>query len=191
MAPARDVGYIIVAKVLCERGDYTQLETVCQYTYQLYTEKRNLIGVILSLNFQCICKYHTSGLAEAQPLLEESLKLAVPDDCVTIFAEHASVLIPILEAIGTPFARRIIPLSKQFVEARKICRNNGGRRILLTKRECEVMDLVTEGHTAEAISKILFVSHSTVKKHIASAYYKLVVNKKADAIAKYKKMMSK
>lgn len=100
MAPARDVGYIIVAKVLCERGDYTQLETVCQYTYQLYTEKRNLIGVILSLNFQCICKYHTSGLAEAQPLLEESLKLAEPDDCVTIFAEHAYELIPILEAIG-------------------------------------------------------------------------------------------
>ena len=137
------------------------------------------------------CKYHTSGLAEAQPLLEESLKLAEPDDCVTIFAEHAYELIPILEAIGTPFARRIIPLSKQFVEARKICRNNGGRRILLTKRECEVMDLVTEGHTAEAISKILFVSHSTVKKHIASAYDKLGVNKKADAIAKYKKMMSK
>ena len=77
------------------------------------------------------------------------------------------------------------------MEARKICRNNGGRRILLTKRECEVMDLVTEGHTAEAISKILFVSHSTVKKHIASAYDKLGVNKKADAIAKYKKMMSK
>lgn len=191
MAPARDVGYIIVAKVLCERGDYAQLEAMCQYTYQLYTEKNHLIGVILSLNFQCICKYHTSGLEEAKPLLEESLRLAEPDDCVTIFAEHAYELIPILEAIGTPFAKRIIPLSRQFVESRKICRNNGSRRILLTKRECEVMDLVTEGHTAEAISKILFVSHSTVKKHIASAYEKFGVNKKADAIAKYKKMLSK
>ena len=77
------------------------------------------------------------------------------------------------------------------MEARKICRSSGRREIPLTKRECEVMDLVAEGYTAEAISKILFVSHSTVKKHTASAYEKLGVNKKADAIAKYKKMVQK
>ena len=70
------------------------------------------------------------------------------------------------------------------------CRKKN-ERIPLTKRECEVMDLVTEAYTAEAISKILFVSHSTVKKHIASSYEKLGVNKKADAIAKYKKMLLK
>ena len=78
MAPARDVGYIIVAKVLCERGDYTQLETVCQYTYQLYTEKRNLIGVILSLNFQCIQQISYRGVPAgggADRLLEESLEV--------------------------------------------------------------------------------------------------------------------
>ena len=191
MAPARNTGYIIVAKILCERGDYTELESMCPYLTDLYTEKHNLIGVILAMIFECICKYHNSGLSEAKPVLEKALELAEPDDSVTLFAEHAYELIPILEAIDTPFARRIIPLAKKFVEARKICRSSGKRRIPLTKRECEVMDLVAEGYTAEAISKILFVSHSTVKKHTASAYEKLGVNKKADAIAKYKKMISK
>ena len=191
MAPARNTGYAIVAKILCERGDYTELENLCQNLFQLYTEKHNLIGVILSLIFECICKYHISGLDEAKPLLEKALKLAEPDDSVTLFAEHAYELIPILEAINTPFAKRIIPIARRFVEARKICRSSGRREIPLTKRECEVMDLVAEGYTAEAISKILFVSHSTVKKHTASAYEKLGVNKKADAIAKYKKMVQK
>lgn len=191
MAPARNTGYIIVAKILCERGDYTELENMCPELIELYTEKRNLIGVILALIFDCICKYHNSGLNDAKPILEKALKLAEPDDSVTLFAEHAYELIPILEAIDTPFARRIIPMAKQFVGARKICRSSRKRRIPLTKRECEVMDLVAEGYTAEAISKILFVSHSTVKKHTASAYEKLGVNKKADAIARYKKMISK
>lgn len=191
MAPARDTGYIICAKILCERGDYTKLESMCPYMHDLYTEKKNLIGIIISYIFQCICKYHTSGLEEARPMLEKALSLAEPDGCVAIFAEHAYELIPILESINTPFAESIIPLAKQFVEARKICRSSKNERIPLTKRECEVMDLVTEGYTAEAISKILFVSHSTVKKHIASSYEKLGVNKKADAIAKYKKMISK
>ncbi len=191
MAPARDTGYVISAKILCERGDYLKLESMCPYLYNLYTEKHNLIGVILASIFDCICKYHTSGLEAARPVLEKALKLAEPDNCITIFAEHAYELIPILESISTPFAERIIPLAKQFVEARKICRSRRSERIPLTKRECEVMDLVMDGYTAEAISKILFVSHSTVKKHIASSYEKLGVNKKADAIAKYKKIAVK
>ncbi len=191
MAPARDSGYVIVAKILCERGDYTELESMCPYLFRLYTERQCVIGVIVTMIFDCICKYHTSGLEAAQPILEEALELAEPDDCVVIFAEHAYELIPILEAIQTPFAQKIIPLAKDFVKARKICRSDGKRRLPLTKRECEVMDLVIEGYTAEAISKILFVSHSTVKKHIASAYDKMKVNKKADAIAKYKSMISK
>ncbi len=49
------------------------------------------------------------------------------------------------------------------------------------------MELVCDGYTAEAISKILYVSHSTVKKHISAAYSKLGVNKKADAIAAFRR----
>lgn len=188
MAPARDTSHIIIAKILCERGAYTELENMCPFIYNLCTEKHNLMGVIMSLIFECICKYHSGGLNEARPILERALDMAEPDGCVTLFAEHAYELIPILESISTPFARQIIPVAKQFVEARKNLRSVGEKRVPLTKRECEVMDLVTEGYTAEAISKILFISHSTVKKHTASAYEKLGVNKKADAIARYKKL---
>ncbi len=188
MAPARDTSYVIIAKILCEKGDYTKLEEMSHKMYELYLEKQNLIGVMLSLMFESICTYHTSGLKDARVPLEKALELAEPDDCIIQFAEHAHELLPILEDIGTPFANKIIPYAKQFIEARKKLRTAGNYKIPLTKRECEVMDLVSEGYTAEAISKILFVSHSTVKKHIASSYEKLGVNKKADAIASYKRI---
>ena len=187
MAPARDTSHVIIAEILCEKGDYTKLEEMCPRMQELYQEKKNLIGVIISLIFESICIYHTSGLKEARKPLEKALELAEPDGCFIQFAEHAHELLPILEDIGTPFANKIIPYAKQFIAARKKLRSPSNHKIPLTKRECEVMDLVTEGYTAEAISKILFVSHSTVKKHIASSYEKLGVNKKADAIASYKK----
>ena len=75
--------------------------------------------------------------------------------------------------------------------ASKAAYRNRKKEISLTKREKEVMDFVCDGYTAEAISKMIYVSHSTVKKHIKAAYEKLGVNKKADAIAEYKKLMGK
>lgn len=104
-----------------------------------------------------------------------------------ILAENVYSALPLMEEIGTPMALKIMGMSEKFVMTKKLYAKDN-RIIPLSKREREVMDLVCEGYTAEAISKILFVSHSTVKKHISSAYSKMNVNKKADAIAEYKKV---
>jgi DNA-binding NarL/FixJ family response regulator len=49
-------------------------------------------------------------------------------------------------------------------------------------REIEVLQLLVDGYNYKDIADKLFISHNTVKKHIAHIYEKLHVSSKAQAI---------
>ena len=53
----------------------------------------------------------------------------------------------------------------------------------LSEREREVLHLLALGHTNEKIGARLFISESTVKKHVNSIYVKIGVNTRAQAVA--------
>src|SRR5690606_42040082 len=44
---------------------------------------------------------------------------------------------------------------------------------LLTKRECEVLQLLTDGQSNRAIGETLFISEKTVKNHVSSILQKM------------------
>ena len=52
----------------------------------------------------------------------------------------------------------------------------------LTEREKEVMQYVYKGYTNKEIGKMIFVSASTVKKHMQSILEKLNVKNRAEAV---------
>ena len=54
----------------------------------------------------------------------------------------------------------------------------------LTKRETEILTLISEGKTYTQISEELFISKETSKTHIKNIYSKLQVNSKSQALAK-------
>ena len=54
----------------------------------------------------------------------------------------------------------------------------------LTKRETEILQLISEGKTYTQISEELFISKETAKTHIKNIYSKLQVKSKSEAIAK-------
>ncbi|MEO5601248.1 MAG: LuxR C-terminal-related transcriptional regulator [Cyclobacteriaceae bacterium] len=54
----------------------------------------------------------------------------------------------------------------------------------LTKRETEILQLISEGKTYTQISEELYISKETAKTHIKNIYSKLQVNSKSEAIAK-------
>lgn len=54
----------------------------------------------------------------------------------------------------------------------------------LTKRETEILQLISEGKTYTQISEELFISKETSKTHIKNIYSKLQVSCKSEAIAK-------
>jgi len=55
--------------------------------------------------------------------------------------------------------------------------------VKLTPRESEILALVAEGHTSPEIGRRLYLSHTTVKTHLANAYEKLGVSGRAAAVA--------
>ncbi|MDN5205193.1 response regulator transcription factor [Fulvivirgaceae bacterium BMA10] len=54
----------------------------------------------------------------------------------------------------------------------------------LTKRETEVLELLSKGKSYSIISEELFIHKETVKSHIKNIYFKLQVHSKAEAIEK-------
>lgn len=54
----------------------------------------------------------------------------------------------------------------------------------LTKRETEILQLISEGKTYTQISEELFISKETAKTHIKNIYSKLQVNSKSQALAR-------
>lgn len=58
-----------------------------------------------------------------------------------------------------------------------------GPDAILSEREREVLQLIAEGHSNQHIADRLFISESTVKKHVSSVYQKLELNTRAAAAA--------
>ncbi|ALA70086.1 MULTISPECIES: response regulator [Geobacillus] len=53
---------------------------------------------------------------------------------------------------------------------------------LLTRRECEVLQLLADGKSNRAIGEALYISEKTVKNHVSSILQKLNVNDRTQAV---------
>ena len=62
------------------------------------------------------------------------------------------------------------------------------KKLELTNREYQMLQLIAEGNSNADIAKILFLSLSTVKTHISNLYTKMEVNSRTQAIAKAQKL---
>ena len=60
------------------------------------------------------------------------------------------------------------------------------KRLGLSKREFEVLELVSEGLSNQEIADRLFVSMSTVKTHVSNVLAKLDASRRTEAIARAK-----
>lgn len=61
-------------------------------------------------------------------------------------------------------------------------------KLNISKRELEVLLLLTKGYTNQEIADELFISLNTAKTHISNIYLKLDVTKRTKAIAKAKEL---
>ncbi len=53
---------------------------------------------------------------------------------------------------------------------------------ILTKRECQVLQLLAEGNSNRAVSETLYISEKTVKNHVSNILQKLKVNDRTQAV---------
>ena len=60
-------------------------------------------------------------------------------------------------------------------------------RSVLSRREEQVLDLVSEGRTNEEVAGLLFISPVTVKAHLRHIYEKLGVRNRVEAVTRLAK----
>lgn len=91
---------------------------------------------------------------------------------------RADGVLPILDALRSPVPA---PAGR----ARRSGEGDGGRRLrpLLTPREIEVLQLISDGRNAREISAALAISPRTVENHKQRVFHKLAVQNQAHAVA--------
>lgn len=114
---------------------------------------------------------------EDSELVFEALK-AGASGYITKSANYMELLAALEEIVkgGAPMSSRI---ARMVIDNFHVNPNSP-----LTKRETEILQLISEGKTYTQISEELFISKETAKTHIKNIYSKLQVNSKSEAIAK-------
>jgi DNA-binding NarL/FixJ family response regulator len=114
---------------------------------------------------------------EDSELVFEALK-AGASGYITKGANYMELLTALEEIVkgGAPMSSRI---ARMVIDNFHVNPNSP-----LTKRETEILQLISEGKTYTQISEELFISKETAKTHIKNIYSKLQVNSKSEAIAK-------
>jgi len=114
---------------------------------------------------------------EDSELVFEALK-AGASGYITKSANYLELLTALEEIVkgGAPMSSRI---ARMVIDNFHVNPNSP-----LTKRETEILQLISEGKTYTQISEELFISKETAKTHIKNIYSKLHVKSKSEAIAK-------
>lgn len=149
--------------------------------------------------------YANLGRADdAFDALERALALAEPEGSVRVFLDEEQPMADLLAACAAAravrwraaapgrelyvtsllerFGRDVAPIAPEPLEAAEL--PWWYRTDPLHKRELEVLGLVAEGLSNEAIANKLFLAVSTVKRHVSNIYLKLDVHSRTQAVAR-------
>ncbi|AGF55402.1 ATP-dependent transcriptional regulator, MalT-like, LuxR family [Clostridium saccharoperbutylacetonicum N1-4(HMT)] len=181
--PSRRMKYIVSAFTMLHEKSYIELEVQAEIMLEVYLTKKLIFGILYAYMIDSIAKYKLYGVESAKESLQKAINLAKRDNIVMVFVELSPHIIHVLRELAKEdeFAKVLLPKCERFND---IYQKNYAKseEIELTPRELEVMKLVDEGYKQTEISNKLHIALITVKKHMASVYYKLDVNNKTVAI---------
>jgi len=152
--------------------------------------KNNLLIQCLAL--QATVYAGQSRDEEAKKLLQEALTLSKDLNHKRTFLDLGRAILPLLKEIGEAQAdnAHVLDLLQAFEEEKRYSLENGSDKIIkpkqsisdLSKRELEILSLVSQGANNGDIAEELFISLDTVKKHLYHAYQKLYVSNRMAAV---------
>lgn len=104
-------------------------------------------------------------------------------EAVKVVAEGGSYLHPRVTHNLVKEFRRLAVASGQSVSAHSHLTAEVRRPLhLLTRRECEVLQLLTDGRSNRGIGDDLYISEKTVKNHVSNILQKMNVNDRTQAV---------
>lgn len=123
--------------------------------------------------------------AEALNTLRRALALAEPEREALAFGRERENLRPLLYQVPDhPYASSLLVLLDKAPPPKATTIHHPELPEALAQREMEVLRLMREGLTYEAIAQEMIISVNTVRYHVKGLYGKLGVSSRAEAIAK-------
>lgn len=161
-------------------------------------EEGERYGNALEIRLQLALAHHAAGSAGvAVATLERALELAEPEGYCWSFVTEGEPMRSLLKlATGDgatgKYARRLVSAFDELTPVIGDGARPGGPAHTevdglpeqLTAREVEILKLIASGKRNQEIADELFITVSTVKRHIANAYGKLQVGHRTEAVAR-------
>jgi LuxR family transcriptional regulator, maltose regulon positive regulatory protein len=142
--------------------------------------------------------------AEALATLEHALTVAEPEGYVRIFVDEGAPMAALLRAahqhgIAPGYVARLLAAfpsaadrglrTESLTPARSVLSPQSSTLVEpLSERELDVLRLIAEGHSNQAIADWLVVAVSTVKKHVNNIYGKLDVQSRTQALLRAREL---
>ena len=204
IVPQREVEYVTLARALLALG---QAEAACQVVDRLLAnaEKDGRLGRSIEfLVLQALAHRAQGALEQARAALARALTYALPEGYIRTFLDEGEPLHSLLSDLRSRLLDRAVedagrllaytgdllvafapagPRATQLPDGDQARVPNAGLVEPLSERELEVLRLVADGLTNQAIADKLFIAVSTVKSHTNSIYGKLDVRNRTQAVA--------
>ena len=186
---------LTIARVLSSQQNYDEsLEILGQLESNAQGEGRNG-RVIQNLVLQSIILQEKGEPNKAFLILERALSLAEPERFGRTFIDEGQPILSLLKdwlansepGSITQYAKHLVSqYSTQSKTENGQIEDSSIREKMfddLTKREIEVLNLISQGKTNKEISTELIVSPGTVKAHTSNIYRKLDVSNRTEAVS--------
>ena len=157
------------------------------------TERRGLI--LAALVLKALLLETENETDEALEVLKRALSAAQAEGYVRVFLDEGEPMRVLLQKLivndvgsranGAGYAPTLLNLFPIFHDSTF---PTSASTQLLTKRELDVLELIAQGHSNQAIAEKLIRSVGTVKSHTSSIYSKLGVKSRTEAVARAKEV---
>ena len=127
----------------------------------------------------------TQHSSEALDVFTEALGLAEPEGFIRLFIDEGETVRTLLQRALKEghYASYVSKLLTSFGKSKN---HETSTKSLLTKRELEILKLIAEGYSNQAIAEKLIRSVGTIKGHTSTIYSKLGVDNRIQAIERAK-----
>ena len=194
----REFEHITLARVLMARyksdrtdGSIQEAMGLLERLLKAAEEGERTGRVIEILVLQALAHEAQDDVPRALDPLERSLTLAEPEGYVRIFVDEGEAMRNLLRhaaarGIASSYTQRLLSaFDKPTRPASTLAQDTAdGLAEPLTAREVEILRLIAAGMRNQEVADHLFISLSTVKRHIANAYGKLNATHRTEAIAR-------
>jgi LuxR family maltose regulon positive regulatory protein len=191
-------------QVLLAQGRLSRSSIPLNQAIELLAHQRNQAeqrGVrwlqIKTIALEALVYQALQDLPQALSLLQQALGLAAREGYVRIFVDEGAPMAALLreahaQGIASGYVAKLMAAFPKRREAADLGQGDNGQASTLIEplsdRELEVLRLIADGHSNQAIADRLVVAVSTVKKHVNNIYGKLDVQSRTQAVARGRKL---